>query len=180
MAAFALAYMALGLSRARRYEDRVHAWLTGWLVPLATIFGAVVGVLAAARFYGDVAMSPTLAIYLGATIVLSVVRLVVWANLLGVGVRGSTAGEAPSAGWVAATLGAAAVVVALVLVNLSNVVDLPSEDAATWYGYAIVVGYAVGNALLLLAFAIGLPALDDDADDDEDWDHDGAEESARA
>lgn len=167
--ALALAFMAVGLSQARRYEDRVGGWLTGWLVPAATIFAAVAGVLAVAQFYGDVAMSFTLAIYLGSTVVLGVVRLVVWANLLAVGLRGSTAGEDPSGGWVAATLGAAAVAAALVLVNLSNLIAMPSQDAATWYGYLIVAGYAAGNALVLLAFAVGLPVLGDDGEDD-DWD----------
>jgi hypothetical protein len=168
VAAFALGFMAIGLAQARRYEDRGPGWLTGWLVPAATIFGGVAGVLAAERFYGDAPMSPLLAIYLATTVVLGAIRLVVWANLLAVATRGAMAGEEPSGGWLLGTLGAAAVAFSLVLVNMNNILDLPSQDAATWLGYVIVVGYAVGNVVLLAAFAIGLPLIPGSEDDDVD------------
>jgi len=77
VAAFALGYMALGLARARRYEDRAPSWLTGWLVPAVTVIVSVVGVTAAGRAFGDLPMTPSLALYLGTTIVLSVVRVIV-------------------------------------------------------------------------------------------------------
>ena len=168
VAALALGSMAIGLPQVRQYEDRAPGWLTGWLVPAATVFGGVVGVLAAERFYGDAPMSPMLAIYLATTIILGAIRLVVWANLLAVAARGAMAGEEPHGGWILATIGAATVTVALVLVNLNNVLELPSEDFATWLGYVIVVGYAVGNLVLLAAFAIGLPVIPGSADDDPD------------
>jgi hypothetical protein len=168
VAALALGAMAVGLSQARQSEDRIPGWLTGWLVPAVTILGAVVGVLAAQRYYGDVPASPALAIYLGATVILGVVRLIVWAWLLTVTARGVMAGEVPPGGWLLATLGAAAVLASLVLVNLTGAIDLPSEDVATWLGYVIVVGYAAGNVILLLAFALGLPELPDDDEDDLD------------
>jgi hypothetical protein len=167
VAAFALGYMAFGLIQARRYEDRIPGWLTGWLVPAAAIVGGFAGVLAAERFYADDPMSPTLAIFLGATIILSALRMVVWAYLLVVAARGATAGEDPPSGWILATLGAAMVAFSLVLVNVSNMLDLPSEDAATWLGYVIVVGYAIGNLVVLLAFASGLPVVPGSEDDDD-------------
>jgi hypothetical protein len=168
VAAFGLVAMAVGLEEARRYEDRVPGWLTGWLVPAAAIFGGYVGVLAADVFLGDAPMSPPMAIYLAATVVLGALRLVVWAYLLAVAARGATAGEDPTSGWSLAALAAATVTVSLMLVNLNNVLDLPSEDVATWLGYVIVVGYAVGNVLLLVAFAAGLPVLPGSEDDDDD------------
>jgi hypothetical protein len=174
VAAFALGFMAIGLAQTRRYEDRGPGWLTGWLVPAATIFGGIAGVLAAERFYGDAPMSPVLAIYLATTVILGAIRLVVWANLLAVAGRGAMAGEDPRSGWLLGTLGAAAVAFSLVLVNMNNILELPSEDAATWLGYVIVVGYAVGNLVLLAAFAIGLPLIrgseDDDVDDVDEFD----------
>ena len=42
------------------------------------------GVVAAGRAFGDLPMTPSLALYLGTTIVLSVVRVIVWAYLLAV------------------------------------------------------------------------------------------------
>jgi hypothetical protein len=171
--AFALGSMALGLVQARRYDDRVPGWLTGWLVPAAVVFCGLIGVLDAEKIFGDVPMSPTLAIYLAATIILGALRLAVWAYLLAVTARGSAAGEDPAIGWILAMFGTAAVAISLVLVNLNDVVDLPSEDAATWLGYVIVVGYAIGNVVLLLAFAAGLPALADADDDDGEGFEDG-------
>jgi hypothetical protein len=137
-------------------------------VPAVTILGGVVGVLAAQRYYGDVPTSASLAVYLGVTVILGVVRLIVWAWLLAVVSRGAMAGEGPPGGWVFATIGAAAVLISLVLVNLTGAIDLPSQDVATWLGYVIVVAYAAGNVLLLLAFVVGLPDLADDDELDDD------------
>ncbi len=176
VAAFAVGYIAVGLSGARRYEDRTPSWLSAWLVPVVTIFGTVVGVLAAERFYGDAPMSPFLAAYLAATIIFGVVRLIVWAYLLSVGVRGALAGEDPRPGWTLVTFGAALVLISLVLVNVTNTIDLPTETVAAWVGYAIVVGYALGNVLVLAAFTVGLPELDGYEDEDEDEDEDAGDD----
>ena len=46
VAVIGLAYIGLGLSIARRYVDIGPRWATAWFVPVATIFGTVVGVLA--------------------------------------------------------------------------------------------------------------------------------------
>jgi hypothetical protein len=163
--AFALGSMAFGLVDARRYEDDVPAWLTGWFVPAAAVFGGLIGVIDAQNLYADTPISPPLAVYIAATIILGALRMIVWAYLVATTSRGAMAGEEPSAGWILAAIGAAMVTVALVLVNLNNVLDFPSQDAATWFGYVTVVAYAVGNVVLLAAFAIGLPVIPGPGDD---------------
>ncbi len=176
VAACALGFMALGLAQARRYEDRAPGWLTGWLVPTVTVIAGVVGVVAAGRAFGDLPMTPSLAIYLGATIVLSVVRVIVWAYLLAVTTRGAMAGEAPAGGWALAAVGAAAVLVSLVVLNVTGALDLPTADVANVVSYGIVVAYAAGNLLLLLAFVLGLPDL---SDADDTWDDDAGRTVSR-
>ena len=69
------------------------------------------------------------------------------------------AGEGPSGGWALAAIGAAAVLVSLVVLNVTGAVDLPSADVANVVSYLIVIAYAAGNVLLLLAFVMGLPDL---------------------
>ena len=180
VAAFGLAYIAVGLSQARRFADRPRS-VTILFVPIAAIFGTVVGVLSVAGLdLGDLPMSPPLAIYLGTSVVLGVVRIVAWAYLATAATRGWLVGEDPAKGWGLGAIGAALVILALVLVNVNGLLAIGDETFVTVYRYLIIIAYALGHLGLLLAFALGLPALDwpdddddyDDEDDDEDGDDD--------
>jgi hypothetical protein len=165
VAAFGLAYIAVGLSQARRYEDRSGS-LTTLFVPVAAVFATVVGVLAVSRLQlGDTAMSPTLAIYLAASVVLGILRIVAWAYLATVATRGWLAGEDPTGGWGLGALGGGLVILALALVNLDGVLDIGEATFLTVYGYVIVLAYAFGHVGVLAAFAVGLPALDGSEDE---------------
>jgi hypothetical protein len=185
VAAFGLTYIAVGLSQVRRYVDR-GGRVTALFVPIAGIFGTVVGVLAVSRLQlGSTPWSPTLAIYLGASVILGILRIVVWAYLATTLTRGLLAGEEPRRGWLLGALAGGLVVLALVLVNLNGVIDIPDQTLATAYGYVIVLAYSLGHASLLGAFALGLPSLDefddeeddeDDYDDEEEFEHDHGDE----
>ena len=179
VAAFGLLYIAVGLSQARRYEDRGRR-VTAFIVPIAAIFGTVVGVLAVSRIQlGDTPWSPTLAIYLGASVILGILRITVWAYLTTALIRGLVAGEEPRGGWLLGVIGGTLVVLALVLVNLSGVVDITDQTLSTLYGYVIVLSYSLGHVGLLAAFALGLPSLEgleEDDEDDEDYDDDYEDE----
>jgi hypothetical protein len=172
VAAFGLGYIAVGLSLARRYEGGSR-WTTGWFVPLATVFGTVVGVLAVSRIqFGDTPMTPPLIIYLASSVILGVLRIVMWAWLASVTTRGWLAGEDPRSGWGLASVATVFVLLALAIVNLSGLITVADDAFGTGLGYVIVLAYSAGHLLLLAAFAVGLPALDDldeaDVDDDED------------
>ena len=173
VAAFGLSYMAVGLSQARRFEDRRRS-VTILFVPIAAVFGTVVGVLAVAGIdLGDLKMSPTLAIYLGTSVILGVVRIVAWTYLATAATRGWLAHEDPAKGWGLGAVGAGLVVFALVLVNLNGLLAIQDGTVATIYRYLIIIAYAFGHLGLLVAFALGLPALDwpeDDLDDDDEFD----------
>jgi hypothetical protein len=158
--ATALLAMAAGLARARFYEDRSGPW-TMLFVPLMTIFGTISGVLTTANGNLDgVTLSPGLAFYVGSSVFFGVLRIIVWAYLLVSLWRGWRAGEDPGRGWFLGMLGAAFVILTLVLLNLGGLLDPQNPDFNTIYAYVTVVSYGIGHVLLLLAFLARLPALD--------------------
>jgi hypothetical protein len=176
IAAFGLGYMAVGLSIARRYTDTRSRWVTGWFVPVATIFGTVVGVLAVSQIdFSGTPMTPPLAIYLGSSVILGVLRIAVWAFLSSVVTRGWIEGEEPRSGWGLASIATWLILLTLAIVNLTGVIQLGDDAFGTLLRYSIVVVYAGGHILLLLAFLVGLPKIEVDettADEDEDVDED--------
>jgi hypothetical protein len=95
-----------------------------------------------------------------------------WAWLASVTTRGWLAGEDPRSGWGLASVATVFVLLALAIVNLSGLITVADDAFGTGLGYVIVLAYSAGHLLLLAAFAVGLPALDDldeaDVDDDED------------
>ena len=106
-AAFGRGYIALGLVEARRYEDR-PADAAALVVPVAATLATIIGVLAVSRFhFGDTPMTPPLTVYLASSVVLGVLRVVVWAYLAAAVTRGWWSGEEPSAGWWLAVLATA-------------------------------------------------------------------------
>ena len=165
--ALGVLYLAVGLAAARRFEDGSGP-LTAFVVPVAAVLATIVGVAAVARIdLGGLPMSPTLAIYLGSTVMLSLLPVLVWAYLTTVGMRGWQAREDPVMGWRLLTLAGLLVLVALALVNVGGLLEVQDETVFLLYGYAIALAYALGHVGLLVAFLVGLPALDeDDADDD--------------
>jgi hypothetical protein len=171
--AFGLAYMALGLTQARRYEGHARS-LTLLFVTVLAIFGTVVGIVSVARIdLGTLAMSVGLAFYLASIVVFGVVRIVAWGYLTAAAAGGTTANEDPPAGWRLATLGGAAVLVALLMVNIGGLFEITDPTLDTLYGYVTIVLYALGLLFLLAAFVVGLPALGEAGDlDDEGEDDD--------
>jgi cytochrome c biogenesis factor len=168
--AFGLAYMALGLTQARRYEGRTRS-LTLLFVTVLAIFGTVVGIVSVARIdLGSLAMSAGLAFYLASIVVFGVVRIVAWGYLTAAAAGGTAAGEDPPAGWRLATLGGTAVLVALLMVNIGGLFEITDQTLDTAYGYVTIVFYALGLVLLLAAFVVGLPTLPEPGADGVDED----------
>jgi hypothetical protein len=168
VAILGITYIALGLGQARRYADRPAA-AVALLVPVAATIATILAVVSVSRYdFGDTALSPPLAVYLATTVALGVLRVVVWAYLATVALRGWWSAEEPPAGWWLVVLAAALVLIALALVNISGVLDPQSDTFVTVYGYATSSAYALGHLCLLAAFAVGLPALDE-LEDEEDW-----------
>ncbi|MFL5642118.1 MAG: hypothetical protein ACJ777_01130 [Chloroflexota bacterium] len=184
VAAFGLGYIAVGLSISRRYTDTRSRWVTGWFVPVATVVATVLGVLSVARIdFVGTPLTPPLAVYLASSVILGVVRIVVWAFLSSVVTRGWLEGEEPRAGWALASIATWLVLLTLLTVNLTGVIDVPVDTVGTLLRYLIVSAYAAGHLLLLFAFLVGLPMIEavgtaDDADgpDEEDDEEDEDDE----
>jgi hypothetical protein len=61
------------------------------------------------------------------------------------------------------------VILALVIIDLAEIVGF--SDTSLAVSYLTIAAYSVGNVLLLAAFIVGLPSLDD-LDDEEEGDDD--------
>ena len=158
--AIGLLYVAIGLVAARTIEDR-SAPLIAVVVPTAAVLATILGVASVARIdLEGIAMSPTLAVYLGSTVVLSILPVVAWAYLATVGMRGWRAGEEPIAGWRLIAVAAVLVLVALALVNVGGLLEVLDETLFRAYSLSIAVAYGLGHVCLLAAFLVGLPDLD--------------------
>ncbi|MEA2631148.1 MAG: hypothetical protein QOE66_1367 [Chloroflexota bacterium] len=171
LAACGLALIARGLSLARQYEDAPGKAI-GLLVPVATIFATVVGILAASKLTLPDPMPSVYLVYLAANIILAILRVAAWAYLATSALTGWRAGEEPRVGWRLAAVAGLVVIFALVLVNLPGVFDLQDQTLVQLYGWIIVIAYSGGHLLLLASFATGLPSLDEPEDDGDEDDED--------
>jgi hypothetical protein len=161
IASSGLAFIARGLSLARRYDDRPAPWIS-LIVPVATVIATVVAIVSASRLdLGDQPLPPTELVTLAVNVALEILRVAVWAYLLVTVIRGLRAGEDPDVGWRLAVLATSLILVALGLLNVGGVFDIAASSFGNAYGWLTVLAYALGHLGLLAAFAYGLPALDE-------------------
>ncbi len=85
-----------------------------------------------------------------------------------VALRGWRAGEDPVVGWRLCAAASVVIVLTLALINLGGIVPIDPSGFVEVYGWVVLVGYALGNLVLLGAFVLGLPSVDPG-----DEDHDG-------
>ena len=176
VAAIALGFIARGLSLARQFEDRSGPWID-WLVPLATAFATVFGIVGATRLEVGDQVSPVVPVYIGSSVLLGIIRVAAWSYLLASALRGLSAGEEPTTGWRLAAVAAGIVLFALVLLNVVSLATVPAEWVIDLYQWTVVIAYALGHLLLLIAFTLGLPSLDP-SDDDFEYDEGFEDEEA--
>jgi hypothetical protein len=160
VSAAGLGLFGFGLVQARRFPDRGTAGVA-LLVPIAAVLSTVFGVVGLSGLdLTGVSVTAGVLIYLATSVVLGIVRVVAWAFLAAVTIRGWRAGEAPLAGWWLAVLGTGLVLLALAMLNVRNLVDVTDAAVDEVYGYIEATAYAAGNISLLAAVAVGLPAID--------------------
>jgi hypothetical protein len=179
VAALALAFIARGLSLARQYEDRTGPWID-WLVPVATGFATVSGIVGATRLEIGAPVSAIIPIYIGSSVILGILRVAAWSYLLASALRGIAAGEDPRGGWQLAAWASGIVLFALVLLNIVGLVTVPEVWILDLYQWTVVFAYAIGHLGLLVAFTVGLPSLDPDDYTDYDEDNDEGFEAEEA
>jgi hypothetical protein len=171
---FGLAYIAVGLSRARRSQDS-PADVTSLFVPLATILATVAGVIEVSRL--DIplgSLTPALVFYVAAAFVPGILQMGVWAYLLAITTRGWRAGDAPAVGWRLGVLGPALVLGSFLLIYVVRILELQASLGDP-YLYIVSGAYALGYLSLLFAFFAGLPEIAEDGDqvgdEDDEVDH---------
>lgn len=176
VAALGLGFIARGLSLARFYEDRTGPWID-WVVPLATAFATVFGVVGATRLELGDPVPAVVAVYIASSVLLGIVRVAAWAYLLAAALRGLMAGEDPRDGWRLVALAAGIVLFALALVNFVGLLTVPDAWIVELYQWTVVLAYALGHLFLLVAFTIGTPSLDPEEEEDDfaDYDEDNDE-----
>lgn len=176
LGSYAVANIAIGLARARRYEDPSGAAIVTALVVAAVSLVAVGGVIAVSQLpLDEIPMTPTVILYLVSTVFLSTLFAASFAYLAAVAIRGTRAGELPVSGWTAAALGGGLIIAAYTTRAVLVVFTVTPETQSlfTNLGFALSVTVALGYLGLLIGFLLGLPSLDEADDDVVDDDDDG-------
>ena len=174
LASFAVANIGLGLARARQYEDASGVQLLGATMVTAVSLVAVGGVLSVNQLpLDEITMTPTVVIYLGSTVILSVLFAASWAYVASVAIRGARAGELPEPGWRIAATGGGLIITAYAIRSLLVIPGSPGPDTqalftalASWLSIAVAIGYLA----ILAALLRGLPSLveaEEEGDEDE-------------
>ena len=186
VSSFGLAYIAVGLSQARRWEGG-RGIPTAFVLLVVGVATLGSGIFAIAEIQpSQTPWSPTLALYLGSTVVLRTLFVVASTAVAVTAGAGARAGEDPNRGWRLAAVGGWMVVGALAIATASGLIlDPRIQDWFTAIQYSITILFAAGHLGLLVAFFVGLPSLDEvehdaDAAADEAADPAGAEEEAAA
>ena len=160
VSSFGLAYIAVGLSQARRWEgDRGIPTAFVLMVVGAAALGS--GIVATAQIQlGETPWSPILALYFGSTVVLRTLFVVAWAAVAVTAGAGARAGEDPDRGWWLAAVAGWVVVGALAIATVSGLIQDPRiQDWSTGIRYTITILFAAGYLGVLASFVIGLPSL---------------------
>ena len=163
---FGLAYIAVGLSQARRWEG-TRGIPTAFVLVIVGAVGLGSGIVAIAQIQlGETPWSPTLALYFGSTVILRTLFVVAWAAVAVTVGAGARAGEDPNRGWWLAAVAGWVVVSALAIATVSGlIVDPRIQDWSTAIRYTITILFAAGYLGVLAAFVAGLPSLNEVEDD---------------
>jgi hypothetical protein len=185
LGSYAIANIALGLSRARRYEDPPGGRIVTPVMVLAVSLVAIGGVVSVSQLRLDeIPMTPTVIVYLVSTVLLSIVFAAAWAYLAAVTIRGARAGELPASGWTVAATGGGLIITSYA-VSSALVAVTPTPDTQALFtsiAYALSILVALGYLFLLVGLFLRLPSLGDtdDADDADDEDAEVDEEGLDA
>jgi len=151
---FAIAFIASGLSAARRYED------VGTTRGLAVLLAVLVFTAVAYTTFGFAMVQDDLSgnsiIIIAGALLANLFRSLALAYLVVVSVRGWVAQEQPRAGWRVAALGAGFLLLELITPFI-GVLPLAQDGLVAAIGLIADVAL-VGWILLVVAFALGLPS----------------------
>lgn len=153
---FGMIYLARGLAEARRFENGGSSRpATLAVVVLALLLGA-----AQWTTIGDLPAdsSMTIGTLVAVSLSLTTLNLLAWGYLTLTAGRGWLAGEAPSRGWLAATLAGVCLFLSTIIVAALNWVAIAPSDATLAVAQLAGLISFAASVLLLVAFVIGLPS----------------------
>jgi len=169
VAMFAVLYVVLGLSQARRWATSRGARVGGFVILAVGLATAAAMLYATSQTdLSGIAMNPLLWVYFGSSTVVGLLTILTWAYLAMTLTRGAMSGEEPSAGWFVAAIGACLVVVTFTIGAWSGIVRPTDESLQSAIFWTHGILYCLGYLGLLAGFALGLPSLDPVEWDDED------------
>jgi hypothetical protein len=162
---FATAFIARGLSAARRYEDvRTGRGLAAVLtiVAFASTGASIVWMTSVGFEFDDWLMHPVLVI---GQLLVNLFGTLAVAYLVVVSVTGWLGQEQPRAAWRLATVGAGLILLPALVMPVISTPPL-SQDVAYFVASRLAVGAVIGWALLVVAFALGLPSTESIPDEE--------------
>ncbi len=161
--ASAVAAIALGLTRARRFEDRSRSWPVAAVLVVPVVLVAVTGIVSISRLPAEqLPMTATVVAYIVSTVVLNVLSATAFGYLAAATTAGARAGEDPSLGWLFGAVGSWLVIGSLAALGMAGLAEATPANVGLLDGIVQVIEavFSIGFVGLLLAFVLGLPALD--------------------
>ena len=185
--ALAVAVLAQGLLRARRYEDQAGSWPISAILAGLVVVVAVTGVVSVSRLPAEqLPLTVSVVTYIVSTVVLNVVSAGAFAYLAATATAGARVPEDPGRGWRAGALGGWLVIGSLAALGIAGLVEATPDtgDLMNDVVLGIEAVFSLGFLALLAAFVLGVPALeplgDEDGADDPGAEHDLARDDAEA
>jgi hypothetical protein len=167
VAVFGIAFIATGLSAARRYETvgagRGLAAVLVILAVVSTVLSTAAAILQLTT--AEFEVSPALVGTIIGSLFAWFLRTLALSYFVVVTVVGWIRQEAPRSAWRLAPVGAALLLFQAVVVPFLSVFSVPQEGLLAIFAF-IQEGVVVGWVLLVAAFALGLPSTESIADEE--------------
>lgn len=161
--AFAVAAMAAGLTRARRFHDRSATWPVDAVLAGLVVVVAITGVVSVSRLPTEqLPMTGTVVAYIVSTVVLNALSAAAFGYLAATTTAGTRSSEDPRLAWRLGFVGSWLVIGSLTALGAAGLVRTTPDTVAVMDDVvlAIEVVFSLGFVGLLAGFALGLPALD--------------------
>ena len=161
--ALAVALMAHGLTRVRRFEDLSSSWPVAAVLAVLVVVVAVTGIVSVSRLPAEqLPMTATVVAYIVSTVVLNVLSATAFGYLAAATTAGARAGEDPWLGWRFGAVGSWLVLGSLAALGVGGLVDSGPDTVALMNDVVLVIEavFSLGFLGLLVAFVLGLPWLD--------------------
>ncbi len=155
---FGIAWLARGLSAARRFEDAVRVTPIAILLVAGAVGSSALSLMA---LIGVEVFGPP--VLIAGTVLVNLLATLAWAYLFVVALSGWLAREEPRVAWALAAVGAGLALTLRLVAPVMEFVPAP-QDLLIRAIDLLALGALIGFVLLVVAFAMGLPSTESVAD----------------